>query len=255
MQQENECDQCDDDHLFGQLTLQSVNCAVNQVRSVIGCDYFDTFWQTCFQGLDFLFYTVDGGKCILTEPHHNNSCNNFTFTVPFRYPTAEFGTDDNVGNLLHQDRVTVSVCAQSYLFDLVNNFLIGIALEVAQPTNEILGFGHFNQPSADILIRSLELHFQVLERDVQGGQLVRINDNLVLLDESADACNFSHTGYCLQLITHVPILNTAQFCKRMTVGFEHVLVNPAKSGSIRTETGSNSLWQTFRSLIQVFKNT
>ena len=52
------------------------------------------------------------------------------------------------------------------------------------------------------------------QREAVGLQFLRIDDDLVLLDETADGCNLGYALGLCQLIAQIPVLDRAQFRKR-----------------------------------------
>ena len=65
-----------------------------------------------------------------------------------------------------------------------------------------------------------------------GLQLLRIDDDLVLLDEAADRRDLGDALGLGELIAQIPVLDRAQLGKRARGAEHHILVHPADAGCI-----------------------
>jgi hypothetical protein len=66
--------------------------------------------------------------------------------------------------------------------------------EIAGGAHDIFGFGHFDDTAAGFLIGALERIGHVARRHAVGGELLRIDHDLILLDHAADAGDFGDAG-------------------------------------------------------------
>ncbi len=68
----------------------------------------------------------------------------------------------------------------------------------------------------------------VAQAQPQRPELLRIDNHLVLLDETAKAVDFGHAGYRTELRRDDPVLNFAQLGERIAIASHHILVDLAE---------------------------
>src|SRR5260370_2579456 len=75
--------------------------------------------------------------------------------------------------------------------------------------------------------------------------------------KSADSGYFSHTRHSLQLITQMPVLQSAQVSEAVFVAavYECVFVNPPGTGGIGPDCGVDSFGQTAGDLLHLFHHS
>ena len=80
------------------------------------------------------------------------------------------------------------------------------AADQADAAHHVLGVADFHHFSADIVVAALDGGNHLLERNVVGAELYRVKVDLVLLDEAADAGDFSDSGHGVELVLDEPVL-------------------------------------------------
>src|SRR5258707_8144881 len=83
------------------------------------------------------------------------------------------------------------------------------------------------------------------------------NFRLILRNKTADSGYFSHTRHSLQLITQMPVLQSAQVSEAVFVAavYDRVFVNPPGTGGIGPDCGVDSFGQTAGDLLHVFEDS
>ncbi len=94
------------------------------------------------------------------------------------------------------------------------------------------------------------------DRDAVRRELLRIDDDLILLLEPADGGDFAHAVDGLQLVLEVEILHAAELREvvRPRRVAERVLVDPADARRVRPERGARALGQPVLDLREVFEH-
>ena len=85
-------------------------------------------------------------------------------------------------------------------------------------------------------------------------QFLGIDDDLVLLNEAADACDFGDALGLGQLIAQIPVLDRAQLGERALRTEHDILVNPADAGRVGPERRGDPFRQPLGGKIQIFEN-
>ena len=123
--------------------------------------------------------------------------------------------------------------------------------------DHVLGAAPLDEPAAHFAVRSLHRLGHLHQRDAVRGELVRIDGDLVLPHEPADAGHFGDAGDRLQLITDVPVFQRTQVGQRTLAGGvdERVLVYPADPRRVGAELGLHAFGQTPLDFRQVLEHT
>ena len=95
--------------------------------------------------------------------------------------------------------------------DFERNVLdVGDAFDVAASAHVILGRADLENFSAHIAVGHADFVHDVAERNAVGDEFVRIEIDLVLLDEAADRRDFGHAFDRFERVTQMPVLERAQ---------------------------------------------
>src|SRR5260370_7402336 len=123
-------------------------------------------------------------------------------------------------------------------------------MEIAEPTDHVLGAPHFEQPAADLIGAVAHPLDHCGKRDAVGEQLVWIQLHLVLAHESADGRYFSHTGHRFELIAQKPVLKAAQIGETLPVApvDDYILVDPSGAACVGANDWGNPLPHAARTL-------
>src|SRR5258708_28918957 len=130
---------------------------------------------------------------------------------------------------------------------------IGQALDVTAASDEKLGRRYFERFAADILITHPDRVDDIANRDVISGQLVRIEIDLILFDETANRRDLGHTFHRFQRVPDIPILERTQRRQIMFAALvdQRVLVNPTDSGRVRSDNRIDALRQRSANRVQI----
>src|SRR5439155_21906112 len=94
------------------------------------------------------------------------------------------------------------------------------AAQIAAATHHVFPLAHLDHAAADIHVAGADRLGEFGQRDAVGAQLHRVDDDLVLLDEAADARDLGHAFGLGELIPDEPVLNCPQLGEA-PVGAEH----------------------------------
>src|SRR5207302_2912818 len=206
--QENENDERDDDHLHKQLVLQRVDRGFDQLGAVIGLNDLHALWQRWLDFLEALLDARDDLHGVLAMAHHHHAGGHFSVTVQLRDSAAQLRSELDGGDVPEPDRRSARAGFDDDLLE------IGSRLHIAMRADHVLGAAPLDEPPSYFVIRFLHRFGELHERDAVGGELVRIDGDLVLAHEAAHARYFGNAGNGLQFVADMPVLQRAQVCER-----------------------------------------
>ena len=231
MKQEQGADQRDNDKFLQQLAVEGIHGAFDQRRAIVGLDDLDAVGQAVFQFRQFLLDAFDGAQRVLAEAHDDDAADDFALAVQFGDAATQLRPEAHFGNIVQQDRGAALVDAQRYMAQVIQ------FIDVAGRAHHVLGFGHFDDRAAGLLVAAHDGVFDRCQRQVVGPQLVRVEHHLVLLDHAADGGDLGHAVYRLQFILQKPVLQAAQLRQVvLTAAVDQcIFVDPANAGGVRAE--------------------
>ena len=145
-------------------------------------------------------HTFDGRQSVLAETHDHHAAGHFPLAVEVGQATAQFRSQMHVCDILQTNRCAIIVDRYRDAVEVVQR------LDIAQTAYHIFGFGHFDQPAADIVVGSLDSLPDLIQRDVVSQQGIRIDLYLILLNIPADCRYFRYTVDRLQRVAQIPVL-------------------------------------------------
>ena len=131
---------------------------------------------------------------------------------------------------------------------------IASALQVASSADDVFRLRHLDDTPADVLVTHADDVAHLPQRDAIGLQLLRIDGDLVGLDETTDARNLRYALGLGELIAHEPVLDRAQFRERTLRALNDVLIDPADASRIRPEGGRDAARQAARGEVEVLEH-
>ena len=150
-------------------------------------------------------HALDDVERVLALPHDDDAADGVADAVEVGDAAADVGADRHLRHVPHQDRrARLRRRPDDDALDVVDR------LHVAAAAHHVLGAGELEQPPADLVVALADRVDHVGERDVVGEQPVRVDVDLVLLDEAADRRHLGDAGHGLQLVAQVPVLQAAQ---------------------------------------------
>src|SRR5882757_9142362 len=218
MQQKHDADERDDDALLRERSLQRHDRVVDEVRSVIDRNDLDALRQGRRHIGEARLHIVDNVKGVLTETLQRNAARDLTLPVELGNTSALIRSHFDPRYILQQDRRT--------LVDLQDNIReIGKAFDVTASAHNEFKFRQLYGPSANIHVAAADGIAHLRKRDTQRAQTVRIEDDVVLLDEAADAGDFGNTLRLGNAVADGPILQRSQVGQRFVLGLQRILID------------------------------
>ncbi len=164
--------------------------------------------------------------------HHDDAGSDFAFSVELRDAPPQLRTELHGSDVSKADRRS-PVALDDDLLE------IALLLHVPVRAHHVLGAAPFDKSPSDLVVRVLHRLRELDERDAVGGEFVRIDRDLVLPHEPADARHFGDAGDRLQLVADVPVFEGAQIGERTLAGGidEGVLVYPPDARCVGTKLG------------------
>ena len=249
MKKEENDDDADDDGFFEQVSLQRFDGGVNQAGAVVTGDDFDSGRQRGFRLRQLFLHAIDDGECVHAVTHDDDAGNGFPFPLPFGDSFADVRSEANGPQVAHEDGCSVLRGDRHHLQIVQGS-------QIAESADHVLCAAHLEQATADFICARPHFLDHGRKWNAVGAQLVGIEIDLILLDESADGRDFRDTRNCFELIPQVPVLDAAQFGETALVAaiHNHVFVHPPCSGCVRSNDGMNSRGKTPGDLLHVFEN-
>ena len=114
--------------------------------------------------------------------------------------------------------------------------VVGV-LHVAAAANDLFVPAHLDDAAADLLVRRAHRLDDVVHADAVPEQLGRIDVDLVLLHEAADARDLGDARHAAERVAQVPVLDRAQLLQVVLARLvdERVLEDPADAGRVGAE--------------------
>ena len=250
VQKERRANQDDHNEFVGQFLGQIVDGTFDHARSVIGRDDFDTLRQRRFQSLDLCFDGFDGRQRVLAPAHDDDATNGIPFPVELTDPAAHLWAQPDLRDVAQCQRGTAGVHHQRDRFQVID------VVDVTRGANHVFGLGHLDDTAAGFTVRVPDRVPDLGQRYVEGAQLVRIDNDLVLLDHATDRGDLRDPLDCLQLIFQKPVLDGAQLTEIVAPGpvNQHILIDPADSGGVWPQFRGRSCRQAGLNLCQIFQD-
>src|SRR5712691_7993567 len=193
VEQENDDDDADDDGLFEQVTLQGFDGGVYQTGAVVTGDNFHSGRQGRFGLRQFFLYAVDDGQSIHSVAHDDDARNGFPFALPFGDAFADIRPEADRPQVAHKNGCSV-LRGDGYRLQVVQG------AQIPEATDHVLRAAHFEQVTADFICAGAHFLNHRRKWNAVRAQLVGVEIDLVLLDESADGRDFRYTRNGFELI-------------------------------------------------------
>ena len=249
MEQEEQDDQRDDDQLFNQRVLQRGDALADEPRPVVGRNDLHPFRQGRFQLGDARPDRVDHVERIRARARDDDSAHRFALTVEVRKSPPLRRPHAHRADVAQQHR-RPHVRAQHDLLQVLGRF------DVAAAAHVVLGSTDFQDPTTHVRVRHADHVHDSAERDVERRQPVRVEIDLILLHEPADARDLCHARHRLKRVTDVPVLDRLELLQRRVSGLvdQRVFEHPADAGSVRAEDRCHASRQLVRNARQLLQH-
>ena len=108
-------------------------------------------------------------------------------------------------------------------------------LQVALAADDVFELGEFDRAAADVGVAGADRVAHLLHGDAEIAHALRIEDDVVLLDEAADAGDFGDAFGLRQREFQIPVLDGARVGEVQFLRHHGVLVDPADAGRVRAD--------------------
>src|SRR6185436_9060479 len=157
----------------------------------------------------------------LLLPHDDDAADDLSLAVQLRDPAARLGPEVDLAELGHGHGHAPLAGLHHDPAKIVER------VNVAAPADEVLVLPHLEDAAADVLVRGLDRHRDLADRDSVGLEPPGIEIDLVLTDESADRRHLGHAVDALEPVAEVPVLEGSKLAQVVPTGgidervFEH----------------------------------
>ena len=247
VQEEHDADQRHHQAFLEQRAAQGLDGAIDQLGAVVDRHHLDALGQG---GSDLRQSRLDVGddvERVGAEALQGNAAGDFAFAVEFGDAAPFVGPKLDAGNVLQQHRRAA--------VDLDHDaFEVGDVLDVASAAHHELVLGKLDRAPADVHVVLADDLAHLGQRNTERAHAAGIDDDVVLLDEAADAGHLGDAFGLCQCEADLPILQRAQFGQRLVLGDDGVLVDPADAGRVGPESRGHPGWQAFAGGVEVFQH-
>ncbi len=228
MQQEHDADERNDDAFLQQRMLERGDGRIDQVGAVIDRNDLDRFRQAARDLLEALLHILDHIKRIDAEPLQHNAAGDFALAVKFRNPAPFIRSKFDASHVPQQNRRAV-VCLQHDVAEVVDS------LQIAFATNDVFELGEFDGAAADIRVTGADRVAHLLHGDAEIAHALRIEDDVVLLDEATDTRDFSDTFGLREREFQIPVLDGPRIGEVELLRHHRVLIDPSHARGVGTD--------------------
>ena len=220
VQQKDDAHQRDHHAFLKERRLERGDGAVDELRAVVDRHHLDAFGQRRGNLLETLLDVVDDGERVGAGALQGDAARHLAFAVELGNAAPLVRADLDARNVLEQHG-GAAVHLDDDLLEVARAF------EIAAATHHELVLGKLERAAPDVHVAVADDLAHLLQRDAERAHAAGIDDDIVLLDEAADA---GHLGNALGLgqpEADLPVLQRAQVGQRLVLAQHRVLVDPA----------------------------
>ena len=234
MSQDQQNRNAGDDQFFRKGSHKRVDGTLDQAGAVVERDDPYAGGQPGLKLLDAFLDGLGDRERILAVAHHHDAADGLV-VVLFQHAATVLRSKLHGGEVANVNRYAAA-------FGHHHVFQVAHAANPPNPADEVfrIGFEVDLAPDRDIAAGNRVKYRS--EGEVVGAKLVRIDVDLILTNEAADAGHLGYAGH-IELITNIPILDRAELVDAVTVAFDGVPENLPQRRGIRGEIRHNALWQ------------
>ena len=130
-----------------------------------------------------------------------------------------------------------------------------MSLQIAAAAHDVFELGQLDRAAADIHVAGADRVAHLRQRDAEVAQALRIDDDVVLLDEAADARDLGDALRLGEREAHVPVLERAQSPRAFAPWpITRILVDPADAGGVRPERRRDAGRQPRAARVEIFEH-
>ena len=168
--------------------------------------------------------------------------------VPVGQAAPDLRPETDARDVLHEDGSPRPVDAERDLADVVERF------DVPEAADHELLLRDLQQPPARVAVTVLNGLSHSGNRNAVGAEPVRIDGDLVLAHEAADARHLGHAPHARQLVLEEPVLDRTQLAEVVPVRPESVHECPTHTRGVRAECRRDARRQVARDVVQRFED-
>ena len=185
-----------------QRAAQVLDGGVDQGGAVIDRLNVHALRQAAGQLGNALLDVVDDIERVGAEALQDDAAGDLALAVEFGQAPAFVRSQLDPRHVLQENRRAALVLEDDLL-------QIGDALQIAAPAHHELEFGQLDRAPADIHVAGADGVAHLGERDAEAAQALGIDDDVVLLDEAADAGDLGDAFGLGEAVAHVPVLQSS----------------------------------------------
>ncbi len=228
MHEEQEDDETHNDRFFDERFFQCPDCRRYQVTPVVrGFDAHAGRQARGYLG-DPLLYPVDDILRVFPVAHHDDAADDLPLSVLLKRTAADVAPQLHRRNIADVHGDPAGRRPDDNILDVAEG------PDVSLSPDEVLGIGHLEDFSADVVVRTHDGVPDVVHRNVVCFHLLRVDVDLVLPHKSADGRNFRNALNALEIQLDIPILDRPERAE-VVFAFDGVPENLADARSIRSE--------------------
>ena len=207
VKQEDDADQGDDQAFLDERAAQRLDRGFDEAGAIIDRNDLGAIRQGGGNRGEPLLDVLDNGERIGAEPLHDDAARDLSLAVELGDAAPLIGPDFDARDVLEAQR-RPSLGFQDDILD------VGRVPEIALAADHELEFGEFDRAPADIHVAGAHRVAELRERNPLRAEPKRIDHDVVLLDEPADARHFRHAFGLGRRVAHNPVLQRAQLGER-----------------------------------------
>jgi hypothetical protein len=201
-------------------------------------------------GADLRDLCLGGGddvERVLAGALHGNPAHHLAVAVQLGNAASFIGPQLDPGHVAQQHRRA----AVGLQHDLLQ---VGGAAQIAAAAHHELGLRHLDRAAADVHVAGAHGLRDFGQPDTVRFQTQRVDDDVVLAHEAADAGDLGNAFGLGHRIADGPVLSRAQLGEIAFVAQHRVLVDPADAGGVRPEAGRDAGRQPARREVQILQH-
>src|SRR5438876_105646 len=168
--------------------------------------------------------------------------------VPPSDPEPQVGPDRHPSHIADPHRTPILPDGDRDLFDVPDS------TEVAEPADRVVRARHLYGPRPDVLVRPAN----GIDHLPRGGsvrqQSRRVEQDLVLAHEAAQARDLGHAWHGLERVAHLEVLDRAEPVGRVPRPLERVLIDPAHAGGVGPQPGLGARGEPALNRVQILEH-
>ena len=246
MQQEDDVHDRDDDRFLDQRPPQRVRGPFDERRPIVERHDLHPGRQAGLQGLDLVFHPIDDVDGTHAVPRDHDATDGLVGPLHQR-GGAKGIAHLHVRNLSDENRDAV-LGADDHVLEIAH------ALDQAETAHDRPRAARLDHVATHVAVAPHHRIDNGRERDLVGAQPVRVDVDLVLANQTADAGDLRHARHRVELIADEPILDRPQIAQRVSPALDGVPEDMADARGIGPERRHRARRERFGQQVQAFEH-